>query len=359
MVRLKTDGGDGGLAAALTEQIEKRGAVSVAEYMQECLSHPQYGYYMTRDPFGVKGEFTTAPEISQLFGDLVGAFLLENWRASGAPHRAVFVELGPGRGTLAADILRITGKAAPDFCAKTQLHLVETSPYLRDVQRRSLAGFGAEKIFFHDDLSTLPDDRPLLVVANEFFDALPVRQFVMTENGWRERGIGTDGQGGFAFALLDGVPELDLPAEAETGAVFEKNTAAESVMRDLAGRIVRQHGIALVIDYGYAADPAFGDTFQALSADGFADPLEKPGACDLTAHVDFAVLRRTAEEAGAGVTEILTQGEFLRRIGIEDYAEKLRRNADVQAQKNLAAALHRLVSASEMGVLFKVMGISG
>lgn len=365
MTRQHPDGNnrqDAGLAALLREKITAEGPISVADYMELCLAHPTHGYYMTRDPFGTRGDFTTAPEISQVFGEVIGAFLLENWREMGAPEKTALVELGPGRGSLTADIWRIAEKAAPDFCAQATVHLVEISPVLKERQRETLAHLDG-KISWHDSLDDLPQDRVLIVMANEFFDALPIRQFIMEKGAWRERGVttgqNTTGQSnGFAFTLLAEKPEMDLPKRVKDGAVFEYCPAAEAIMQKLATRIKTQRGFALVIDYGHADEWAIGDTLQALSAHQHADPLWDPGERDITAHVNFAVLRNAVRAAGVYATDVMTQGDFLRGIGIEDYADNLRRQATPEQAKNLILAVQRLTASSEMGRLFKVMGLS-
>jgi len=346
-----------GLAVLLREKIAAEGPLSVADYMALCLAHPAYGYYMTRDPFGARGDFTTAPEISQVFGEVIGAFLLENWRDMGAPEKPALVELGPGRGSLTADIWRIAEKAAPDFCAQASIHLVEISPVLKERQRETLAHLDG-KISWHDSIDDLPQDRPLIVIANEFFDALPIRQFIMAKGKWRERGVTMAKDKGFSFTLLRGKPELELPGRMKDGAVFEYCPAAEVIMQKLAEKIKAQRGIALVIDYGHAEEWAIGDTLQALSAHEHADPLWDPGERDITAHVNFAVLRQAVQTAGVYATEIVTQGDFLRGIGIEDYAETLRKKATGEQAKDIILAVQRLTASSEMGRLFKVMGLS-
>jgi SAM-dependent MidA family methyltransferase len=348
---------DAGLAALLREKIAAEGPVSVADYMALCLAHPAHGYYMTRDPFGTRGDFTTAPEISQVFGEIIGTFLLENWQEMGAPEKPALVELGPGRGSLTADIWRIAEKAAPDFCAQAEVHLVEISPVLKERQRETLAHLEG-KISWHDSIDDLPQDRPLIVMANEFFDALPIRQFIMEKGEWRERGITTGKNKGFAFTLLPEKPEMDLPKRVKDGAVFEYCPAAEAIMEKLAAKIKAQRGMCLVIDYGHDDEWAIGDTLQALSAHQHADPLWDPGERDITAHVNFAVLRKAVQAAGVYATDIITQGDFLRGIGIEEYAGNLRKQATPEQAKELILAVQRLTAASEMGRLFKVMGLS-
>lgn len=297
-------------------------------------------YYATRDPLGAAGDFTTAPEISQMFGELVGVWLADLWLRAGRPA-AQYVELGPGRGTLAADARRAMRQLRFD----PPIHFVETSPSLRARQ--------AERIpdaHWHDDVSSLPTDAPLLVVANEFFDALPIRQYVATDDGWRERGVEPEGNG-WRWTLLDG--GADLPP-APPGAVAERNEAGEAVMADLCARLSAQGGAMLVIDYGHA-EPAFGDTLQAVRDHAYADPLAAPGEADLTAHVDFSALARAAQPLA--VHAPVPQGTFLRAMGIGLRTARLMAASPARSE-DIAAARDRLISPDQMGALFKVMAVA-
>lgn len=297
-------------------------------------------YYATRDPLGAAGDFTTAPEISQMFGELVGIWLADLWlRAGRVP--AAYVELGPGRGTLAADALRATRKLGLD----PPVHLVETSPTLRAAQATRLPD-----ATWHDAVDTLPNDRPLLIVANEFFDALPVRQYERTPEGWRERGVQQDGNR-LAPTLLPGVVE-GLP-DAPVGSVAERNPGAKAVVTALATRLAAQGGALLAIDYGYAG-PAFGDTVQAVRAHVPVDPLAHPGEADLTAHVDFSALGDVARDGGLAVHGPVPQGSWLRAMGIGLRTAALTAAAPSCAEE-IAAARDRLISPDQMGALFKVM----
>jgi NADH dehydrogenase [ubiquinone] 1 alpha subcomplex assembly factor 7 len=306
-------------------------------------------YYATRDPFGAAGDFTTAPEISQMFGELIGLALADLWRRAGAPAGACYVELGPGRGTLAADALRAMRKAGLD----PRVELVETSPVLR----RALAGrlAGAR---WHDDLATLPKDGPLLVVANEFFDALPAHQWIATGMGWRERMVDC-GEDGFVPVAGAAVPASALPAalrDAPPGTVVEASPAALAIVRELAGRLAAQGGAALIVDYGHEGSAA-GDTLQAVSRHEFADPWRDPGERDLTVHVDFEALATAARGGGAQAYGPVGQGAWLKALGIDARADALARAAPGQAE-TVRAARDRLVGPEAMGILFKAMALT-
>ncbi|MCB1500687.1 MAG: SAM-dependent methyltransferase [Bauldia sp.] len=343
--------------------IAGNGPITVADYMALALGDPEHGYYMAREPFGRAGDFVTAPEISQIFGELIGLWAVAAFEAMGAPPRLALVELGPGRGTLMADLLR-AARVRPAFLAAAEVHLVESSPRLRDVQ---MATLGAGAATWHDTVATLPTG-PSIVVANEFFDALPVRQYVRTEAGWAERMVGLDETGNLAFGLrpLAGPPSSPLPAQekgrpAGSGAgqdtVLEVSPASTAVMATLAERLAAAGGALLAIDYGYEG-PAFGDTLQAVAGHRYADPLAEPGAADLTAHVDFAALARAAEAAGARPRPLLGQGDFLARLGIAARAARLAAGKDAATQDAIAAAVNRLVAPAAMGRLFKVLAVS-
>ena len=349
----------GPLATLLRRRIRLTGPITVADFMAEALGHPEHGYYMTRDPFGVRGDFTTAPEISQMFGELIGLWCAEVWRATVAPRPVCLVELGPGRGTLMADALR-AARMAPDFLAATSVHLVETSPVLAGIQQQTLAGHDAQ---WHGSLDDIPDG-PALLIANEFFDALPVRQFEQTGEGWRERMVGLDEDGeAFRLGLAPGgtagealIPETVRRA-AGRGEVAEVCPAGLSIACAIGERIARHGGAALIVDYGHAASGA-GDTLQALRGHERHDPLQDPGAADLTAHVDFAALGVAAREGGAATHGPVAQGEFLTRLGIETRATQLLANATEDQATDITAAHARLIDKEQMGYLFKVMAIT-
>ena len=343
------------LAARLAAEIAETGPISVADYMARCLGDPHDGYYTTRVPFGTAGDFVTAPDVSQIFGELIGAWLLAMWDAAGAPDPVRLVELGPGRGTLMADILRVAA-LRPSFLSALRVDLVETSPVLRLEQRTRLADAPCP-VAWHDRVEDIPDG-PLLVVANEFFDSLPIRQFVRTREGWRERMIGLDADGRLAFGLGPGT----LPADAATvaapaGTIVEVQPAGDAIMATLAARIVRDGGALLAIDYGYAG-PGSGDTLQAMRAHAFADVLQTPGAADLTAHVNFAALSAAARRAGGAAHGPVTQGSFLLGLGLVERARRLAAGKDEATFRAIEADVARLADVDQMGELFKVLAVT-
>ena len=336
------------LAAQLITRIGRTGPITIADYMADCLMHPDYGYYATRDPLGVQGDFITAPEISQMFGELIGLCLAQSWLDQGAPTGITLAELGPGRGTLMADILRAT-KAVPGFHAALSVHFVETSPVLRQAQAAVVPN-----AIWHDTVVDLPD-APLWLVANEFFDALPIRQFMRDGNGWRERMVGvTDGtltiglSAAAPLALLD-----DRLADTKDGDMVEICPALSGIVQQVGDKIARFGGTALIIDYGDWA--SLGDTLQALSAHQATDPLAAPGTADLTAHVDFAQI--AAHASPAKFSRLTPQGVFLERLGITQRAQKLAEKLQGTALETHICAHRRLTHPSEMGDLFKVISI--
>ena len=348
-----SDHARGDAAERFRRLIRAHGPISVAQYMGESNAL----YYASRDPLGAAresgGDFVTAPEVSQMFGELLGAWLADMWARAGRPERIAYVEAGPGRGTLARDALRVMRGAG----LAPQVHLVEASPALRAIQREALPDAQ-----FHDDPASLPDDVPLLVLANEFFDALPIRQIVRQtadgEGGWRERMVGLD-EAGFAFVAGDRPMDQVVPprfADAPAGTIIESNPGAAAVMRELAGRIAAQGGAMLAIDYGYG-EPQTGSSLQAVRAHEKVDPFAHPGEADLTALVDFHALVEVAGEAGARVLGLAEQGAFLESLGLAARASALARNAP-QRLEELRAAHRRLAHPEEMGSLFKVLGLA-
>jgi NADH dehydrogenase [ubiquinone] 1 alpha subcomplex assembly factor 7 len=334
----------------LLRQIRATGPMTLAEYMAECLLHPAHGYYTTRDPLGVAGDFTTAPEISQMFGELVGLCLAQAWLDQGAPRPFTLAELGPGRGTLMADVLRATRKV-PGFHDGLRLFLLEASPPLRSAQQQALTGFDVSWL---DDVASLPD-APLFLIANEFFDALPIRQFIRGAAGWDETMIGCDGD---RLVFGRGMPaSLGLLAhrlaDTRPGDVVEICPAAAPVIAGIAATIAARGGAAMVVDYGDWGSK--GDTFQALRGHAYTDPLAEPGLADLTAHVDFAALAHAAAGVVAGYT---TQGAFLTALGINERSAQLTPLLRGDALRSHLAALHRLTSPAEMGQLFKVLALT-
>lgn len=323
------------LAERLARAITLGGPIPISQFMAAANAH----YYATRDPLGAAGDFTTAPEISQMFGELIGAWAADLWDRAGRPAVA-WVELGPGRGTLSADALRVMARAG----LTPRVHFVETSATLRQAQAERLPD-----ATWHDSLNTLPEDVPLLVVANEFFDALPIRQLVRRADAWHERLVACQDT---VFVPIAGasVPDTIVPPalrDAGPGAIIETSPASVAVMADLAARIVAQRGAALVIDYGYEG-PAIGETLQAVRAHHFANPFEAPGEQDLTAHVDMATLGLVATASGARLTGPVAQGAFLRALGIDQRAAIL--GARVTEDRD------RLVE--QMGELFKVIAVT-
>lgn len=343
---------------ALEEMIRRRivqdGPMSVSEFMALALGHPQHGYYMKQDPFGTGGDFTTAPEISQMFGEMIGAWIADAWMKCGSPERFILLECGPGRGTLMADILR-AAKGAPGFHDAADVHLMETSPVLREKQKETLSGHAA---LWHETLDSVPDDAPLFVIGNEFFDALPVQQFVYQSGRWYERRIGLESDA-LSFVACDApAPEMaGLPAPQD-GDIYEHSPLSRSIMNALSGRIARHGGAMLFIDYGYDHD-AYGDTLQAVKAHQFAPVLDDIGDCDLTVHVDFAALQRAASDAGLSCYGPVGQGDFLRALGIDVRAHMLQQKASEAQQKGIQDALERLTSHDAMGQLFRVFAACG
>ncbi len=345
-----------GLADHLRRRIEAQGPLSVADYMEDALGHPRYGYYTTRDPLGAAGDFITAPEISQMFGELIGLWCVVQWRSMGAPAPVLLVELGPGRGTLMADILGAADGAAPEFTAALRLHLVETSPTLRAAQAKTLSTVRPAPAW-HGRFEEVSDG-PLIVIANEFFDALPVRQFERSGQGWRERLVDVDGDG-FRFVLsapLEAPPPLPpgLGRVAE-GDVTEVSPAGLDLAAAIGGRLAATGGAALIIDYGHGQS-AVGDTLQAVKGHAYHGVLDSPGEADLTAHVDFAALGQAAGHAGAAVFDPMGQGAFLEALGLGARAAALIGQATPDQAREIAAARARLTGS--MGEMFKVMAIS-
>ncbi len=336
------------LGQLIAARIAATGPISLADYMSDCLLHPQHGYYATRDPFGAQGDFVTAPEISQMFGELIGLALAQSWLDQGAPAQIVLAELGPGRGTLMADILRATA-GVPGFAAAARVHLVEASPRLREVQARIVP-----TAIWHRTTATLPD-APLYLIGNEFFDALPIRQFVRDGAGWRERMIGLAG-GELVWGLTAATALGQLGhrlTDTKDGDLVEFCPALPPIVADIGRRIGQFGGAALIIDYGDWRSQ--GDTLQAVQGHARADPLAAPGLADLTAHVDFEAIAMAC--APARHTRLTPQGVFLGRLGITARAEKLAAGLTGPGLDTHLAAHRRLTHAGEMGHLFKVMGL--
>ncbi|PWC74773.1 SAM-dependent methyltransferase [Azospirillum sp. TSH64] len=350
------------LARLLARRIVMDGPMSVGAFMAEALGHPRFGYYMRRDPFGSGGDFTTAPEISQMFGELVGLWCIDSWARLGGPGPFHLVELGPGRGTLMADALRAAA-VLPLFRDNAIVHLVETSPSLRERQRQTLHPVLGDAVYWHDRLEDVPDG-PTVLIANEFFDALPIRQVQKTNYGWFERLVdvepdstGDDPRFRFvleAFGSSGNRLVPDVLREAPDGSVVEVSPASQAVARLIGARLAAAPGAALVIDYGYAHGPAAGDTLQAMRRHAYAPVLESPGEADLTAHVDFAAIAAAAREGGAQSFGVVEQGEWLTRLGIRQRASALAAKASPAQAQDIRGALDRLIDPSQMGRLFKL-----
>lgn len=336
--------------------IEATGPISVAEYMAICLFDPEHGYYTTREPFGAAGDFTTAPEISQMFGELVAIWLYSAWQGADRPAAPVLAEIGPGRGTLMKDMLRVLARLEPALTSNAAL--IETSPRLRDVQKTTLGASGID-ISWHDSVDTLPQ-APLFIVGNELFDAIPTRQFVNTGKDWNERAVGIGADGELAFVAGSACIEAALlpsdAADAPTGAIFEFAPARTATMEMIAGRIAAHGGAGLFFDYGHLRT-GIGDTLQALRKHRYEDVLASPGEADLTSHVDFQSLATAARLNGLEA-RTATQGDFLLALGLLERAGRLGANADEKGREKLQSEVERLAGPDAMGNLFKVIAIA-
>ena len=342
------------LAAEIRERIRREGPLSVATYMELCLSHPTHGYYRRGGPIGATGDFITAPEVSQMFGELIGLWCAAVWQTMGRPQHVRLVELGPGRGTLLADALRAANAVAA-FRDAIDLHLVESSETLRAEQAALL---GDARPTWHERFETVPPG-PVLAIANEFFDALPIRQFERVDNSWRERvvSLAPATQALRLAASATASAEAACLGAAPAGAIVEQAPAREALTATLAARIAADGGAALIIDYGHEM-PGIGDTLQAVKRHRRHGVLDDPGTADLTAHVDFSALAMAARRAGANAFGPIPQGEFLQALGIDARAARLRQSASTEQASAIDAALRRLIGAGEMGTLFKVLAIA-
>jgi NADH dehydrogenase [ubiquinone] 1 alpha subcomplex assembly factor 7 len=347
------------LHSEIEKLIKSSGPMPVWRYMDLCLMHPAHGYYVSRDPLGREGDFTTAPEVSQMFGELLGLWAASVWKAIGSPPVLRLVELGPGRGTMMADALRAL-RVLPPLYQSLSIHMVEINPVLRDKQKATLSG--VRNAAWHERIDEVPEG-PAIILANEYFDVLPIHQVVRRENGWHERIVDLDDTGKLIFGVApEPVPRFEvllppLVRAAPLGAVFEWRPDAE-IMK-IAARVRDQDGAALIIDYGHLRSDA-GDTFQAIARHSFTDPLQAPGQADVTAHVDFQALVRAAEDLGARVHGPITQGEFLKRLGIETRAASLMAKATPEVSEEFSGAMKRLIDSGRggMGSMFKVLAIS-
>lgn len=337
----------------LAALIRADGPITVAEFMRIALTARGDSYYRARDPLGAAGDFVTAPEVSQIFGELIGLWCADVWRQLGAPKRFALVELGPGRGTLMKDALR-AARVVPGFLDGVSVVLVEVSEALKRVQRDTLP---ALPVHWRDRFDDIDDSHgPMIVVANEFFDALPVHQFVRTKAGWAERCVGLDAAGDLVFGASPGgvtvVPEA--LRDAAVGSIVEVAPARTVVAQAVGERIGASGGAMLVIDYGFAG-PAVGDTLQAVKAHAYADVLAEPGTADLTSHVDFGALGDALARSGARVCPLAAQGDFLNALGAPARVAALKAKASAKQAADLDAALHRLTDAQAMGSLFRVL----
>jgi NADH dehydrogenase [ubiquinone] 1 alpha subcomplex assembly factor 7 len=348
------------LEAEIRRRIQMAGPMPVRQYMELCLNHPVHGYYTTRDPLGRGGDFITAPEISQVFGELLGLWAASAWHRMGQPENVRLVEIGPGRGTMMLDALR-AAQVVPAFRAAIVLHLVEISPALQERQQQAMATLDVP-VMWHQTLDEVPDG-PAIVLANELFDALPVNQAIKQFNGWYERVVEIGHDGNLAFGMADEViplfEQLVPPSmrDVPIGAVYEWR--ADNLPLSLSRRLMHQGGAALVLDYGHVQSAA-GDTLQAVGGHAFVDPLQSPGEVDLTAHVDFQALALAAESMGARVSGPIEQGNFLRNLGIEKRAATLKSLASPEKRAEIDSAVKRLLGEgrTEMGKLFKTLGIA-
>lgn len=329
-------------------RIAREGPMPVHEFMRLCLSHPEHGYYRTQQAIGAAGDFVTAPEISQVFGELIGLWAAEIWAAIGRPSTIALVELGPGRGTLMADALRAITRVAPEFLHALRVHLVEINTTLRAAQAAALKQATPT---WHETIETLPDD-PLIVIANEYFDALPIRQFIRTESGWRERVVTLDGDR-LAFAAGEPVDWGDI---ASPGSVAEISPEGQAQIGILARHIAHRRGAALIVDYG-PFESGIGDTLQAIQRQQKVDPLAQPGLVDLTAHVDFARLAAAARAEGVASYGPIAQGTLLRRLGVAVRAATLVKSAGADRGGAIEMAIARLIEPDQMGTLFKALAL--
>ena len=348
------------LLARLKRRIVSEGPLTIAQYMDACLGDPEHGYYATRDPFGSGGDFITAPEISQIFGELIGLWCAVMWQQMGAPTPIKLIELGPGRGTLMADALR-AGAKVPEFIEAVQVHLVETSPVLRQMQGERLEKSGKTP-HWYGSLDEVPGGAAILI-ANEFLDALPVRQFVRRDGTWFERCVGVSEKG--ALEYCSAAEPLDTPEilprtlrdTAQNGDMAEVRPEADVIAEIIALRAQHVPTAALFIDYGHETS-APGETLQAVKAHDFTDPLERPGEADLTAHVDFGQLGDAARENGLAVHGPLTQGHFLLALGLKERCDRLMGDADDETRELISSGTKRLADPAQMGELFKVMSFT-
>lgn len=342
------------LLSIIKDTIRAEGPMAISDYMQLCLGHPQYGYYIKKDPFGEQGDFITAPEISQVFGELIGLWCADMWAQTGGGP-AGLVELGPGRGTLMQDALRAT-RNIEEFHDYLTIHLVETSPILQTTQFHTLQN-AHERLEWDESIDALPE-KPLFIIANEFFDALPIRQHVQTKDGMKERRVGIDEESGeLCYVMVSaGLSLAKGDSDIDVGTIIESCQAAKEIVGTLCEHLRAHGGALLMIDYGYLGD-SHQDTLQAVKGHLYHSPLKDPGDADITAHVDFNTLAEVAEDHGMAVHGPIEQGKFLVRLGAEIRTEKLLQNANEEQGMLLVEGVKRLIDPAQMGELFKVMAI--
>ena len=347
------------LEELLIRRIANNGPISIGEYMEQALSHPKYGYYMRKDPFGINGDFTTAPEISQMFGELIGLWAGVSWIMAGSSNSINLVELGPGRGTLMMDILR-SATLIDGFVESIQLHMVETSPILQAVQKKKLSKIDLKETpIWHKAMADIPEG-PAVIIANEFFDSLPIEQYFKAGNYWCPRVVDVKPDGdGLCFVLLQPFEAPNLPPSllnAPSDTLVEYCPSALDITEDISRRINEFGGAALFIDYGHTENN-FGETLQSIKNHKFHDPLVNPGEADITAHVDFGALAHKVFSSGARALGPVTQRDFLNALGIEERAQTLLVNATPEQAGNINSSVRRLTNVDEMGGLFKVLAI--
>lgn len=339
----------------IREIIATDGPMPVDRYFALVLGHPQHGYYMAQQPFGLEGDFITAPEASQMFGELIGVWFASIYQSLGSPKLINLVEVGPGQGVLMADMLR-AAKVMPGFRDAVRVHFVETSRRLREIQKEAVGaqGFTAS---WYDNFSDVPAG-PMLLAGNEFFDAIPIKQFESRGGAWHERYVGLTDKGELGFVLNPAETPLSLIPDWAQGSadesIAEVAPVRSAIATEMARRLARDNGAAIFIDYGHA-ESGVVDTLQAMRAHKYADVFEEIGFCDLTSHVDFGELGRAMAQGGAKVLPVLTQGEFLRAMGIDARAQQLLRNATDEQRDAIEFNHHRLIADDQMGTLFKVM----
>jgi len=349
------------LDKVLADRITSKGHISLVEFMRESLTHPKFGFYMKKDIFGARGNFVTSPEISQMFGELIGIWCLKLWEKMNKPNNFQIIEMGPGLGTLMKDLLRVCDKLSSDFLRATKISLIEKSTQLKNHQMKTLRGID---ISWHTSLSEKIINGPFIVIANEFLDTLPIRQFQFSNNSWNERIIGFSKSTSKFFFTLKGVKSLPnilrslkIIKKAKDGNIIEFNPDAGKLIHKIGKIMGKNLGYGLIIDYGHTKI-SFGETLQAVKKHRFCNALERPGESDLTAHVDFELISKIAKQSGARVYNLIPQGQFLQNLGINERAEILKKKASPGEKIEIEAGRRRLTGKEEMGELFKVLMLS-